>query len=180
MGYEGPDTRDPNEVLHDTLVVFTEAIGNSLDDMCSYGLTIGEAYVPFDPDPEDECDEDEAVCSQAWVRVVNVGIVNQEDDYESRDGYSSELSIDLEVGVLRCVNMPDGGEAPTASDMLMAATQAMTDMRAMYCAAMDTEIWDSLISGQWTPMGPLGMQYGGVWMFTAVGPCAPPLDAPED
>jgi hypothetical protein len=81
------------------------------------------------------------------------------------DDCSAVLRIGLEVGVLRCIDVPEGGEAPTASDVLVASLQAMTDMRALYCAAMDCEVWDSIDSGTWAPSGPLGGQYGGVWTF---------------
>lgn len=177
------DTRTPDELLNDTLLVFTQTIGEALDDMCSYGLTYGETYVPFDPDPEDGCkdydpDEPESmVCSQAWVRVTGITVVPDEDPMDDDFGAlrTARFEIGLEVGVLRCVEIREDGEAPYASDVLVAATQSMTDMRAIYCAAMEKEIWESIEVGQWSPMGPLGAQYGGVWDFTVIGPCAPPL-----
>jgi hypothetical protein len=76
------------------------------------------------------------------------------------------LRLDLEVGVLRCIEIEEDGEAPTASDVLAAAVQAMTDMNAILCAAMACEVWDAINVGQWTPSGPLGGQYGGTWTFT--------------
>lgn len=153
----------PSDRLHDALLGFTGCIGEALSDICSYGLTIGEAYVPFDPDPEDECEPDEAVCSQVWVRVAGV----QPKATESFGGdCGAVLSIDLEVGVLRCLEVPEGGEAPAASDVLIAAMQAMTDMQSIYCAAMACEVWDAIDVGSWIPSGPLGGQYGGTWAFT--------------
>jgi hypothetical protein len=75
------------------------------------------------------------------------------------------MRLTLEVGVLRCLDIPEEGAAPTAQDVLVAALQAMSDMRAIYCAAMACEVWDSIDSGTWTPSGPLGPEYGGVWTF---------------
>jgi hypothetical protein len=76
------------------------------------------------------------------------------------------LRIGLEVGVLRCLEIPEDGEAPTASDVLVAATQAMADMQAIMCAALGCEVWDAIEVGEWSPSGPLGGQYGGIWTFT--------------
>lgn len=154
----------PDERLHNALIAFTGCVGESLVDVCSYGLTIGETYVPFDPDPEDDCPDDIAACSQAWVRVMGVQPIYKNDSFDDGD-CSAVLRLSLEVGVLRCLDIPEGGEAPTASDVLVAAMQSMTDMRAIYCAAMACEEWDSIDSGTWTPNGPMGGQYGGVWTF---------------
>jgi hypothetical protein len=154
-----PDTR-----LQDSLIAFTGCVGEAVADICSYGLTIGEAYVPFDPDPEDDCDEDEALCSQMWVRVTGVQPVAVTDSFGGDCG--GTLRVDLEVGVLRCLEIEEGGEAPKASDVLVAATQAMADMQAIHCAAMSCEVWDAIESGAWSPSGPLGGQYGGMWTFS--------------
>jgi hypothetical protein len=154
----------PADRLNEALVAFTGCIGESLDAVCSYGLTIGEAYVPFDPDPEDDCEDDEALCTQAWVRVMSVQPTGTVPSFGGDCG--GVMQMTLEVGILRCFVIPEGGEAPTATDTLLAATQAMTDMNAIYCAAMACEVWDSIESGAWEPMGPLGGQYGGVWTFT--------------
>lgn len=148
--------------LNDALVRFTGCVGAAIDDICSYGLTIGENYVPFDPD-EGECEDDEDDCSQIWVRVASAGVNSQ----ESWNGdCAAVMSIDIEVGVIRCIEIPEGGEAPTTSDVLAAATTAMSDMQALYCAMMDCEVWNSINVGAWTPMGPMGGQYGGTWMIT--------------
>lgn len=158
------------ERLHSTLILFTESIGSVLD-ICSYGLTVGESYVPFDPDPEDDCDEEDAICSQMWVRVDNSSFPVTADSWDN--GCGGELTLGLEVGILRCVETPEDGEAPSASQVLVAALQAMDDMNTIHCAAMENggdnpadEIWTSIESVQWTPSGPLGGQVGGIWRFT--------------
>lgn len=156
---------DPADRLNTALVAFTGCIGESLADLCSYGLTIGETYVPFNPDPDDDCDEDEAICSQAWVRVMGVTPTAAPESFGGQ-GCGVELSVELEVGVLRCLDIPEGGEAPTATDVMAASMQAMSDMQTIYCAAMACEVWESIESGSWAPEGPLGGQYGGTWTFT--------------
>lgn len=150
--------------LHTALVGFTGCIGEALEDICSYGLTIGESYVPFDPDPEDGCEDEEVQCSQAWVRVTDVGPKEINDSFGN--DCATVLRIGLEVGVLRCFAIEEDGEAPTASDMLIASLQAMDDMNAILCAALGCEVWERIDAGQWFPTGPLGGQYGGVWTFT--------------
>lgn len=160
----GPPEPVPSEALQDALIAFTGCVGEALVDICSYGLTIGETYVPFDPDPEDDCDVGEVECSQVWVRVTGVTPVATVASFGGDCG--GTLSVGLEVGVLRCVEIAEDGEAPKASDVLVAAVQAMADMQALYCAAMNCEVWDAIESGAWSPSGPLGGQYGGIWTFT--------------
>lgn len=165
---EFPETG--SDALNVALVAFTGCVGEAFRDaedeadrICSYGLTIGETYVPFDPDPEDDCEDDEAVCSQLWVRVMNV--TPQAVNSWGGDCATS-LDLDIEVGVIRCIEMPEDGEAPLASNVLAAALQAASDMNRVFCAAMACEVWEKITSNQWTPMGPLGGQHGGIWTFT--------------
>lgn len=157
---------DADERLADAIIEFTGCVGNAVEDICSYGFTIGESYVPFDPDPEDDCDDDDEVqCSQLWVRVTGINPAPTPESF-SGDDCTVVLRIGLEVGIYRCVEIPEGGEAPTASDVLTAGVQALADMRAIHCAAMGCEVWESISTGVWQPTGPLGGQYGGIWTFT--------------
>lgn len=160
------DPLTPDERLQDALVEFTACVGTAVADICSFGLTIGERYVPFDPDPEDNCEDEEVACSQLWVRVIDVQPLPGAIEGWEGDSCGSSLELTLEVGILRCVEVPDDGEAPTATDVLLAALQAMADMRAILCAALGCEVWEALHIGQWVPSGPLGGQYGGIWTFT--------------
>lgn len=164
------DAPTPAEAINTALMAFTSCIGESLDGICSYGLTIGAEYVPFDPDEEDGCEDDEALCSQAWVRVDNVATSGS----ASWGGDCAvEMVLTLEVGVLRCIAIEEDGEAPTATDVMAAAFQSMDDMNSIFCAAMGCEtsegvhVFASIESGTWVPLGPLGGQYGGTWTFTA-------------
>lgn len=153
-----------DERFHNSLIAFTIAVGESLEDLCSYGLTIGEAYVPFDPDDEDECEEGEAFCTQAWVRVTAATPIMGIESFGGE--CAAVLSVTLEVGVLRCFEIEEDGEAPKASDVMVGAIQSMADMTAIYRAAMREEVWDSITSGSWSPLGPTGGQFGGIWTFT--------------
>lgn len=155
---------NPADRLNEALVAFTGCIGESFPDICSYSLTIGDSYVPFRPDPDDDCDEDAEACTQVWVRVDDVSVTGTTEGFGGT--CAGLFSLSLEVGVLRCFGIEEGGEAPTASDVLQAAMQAMEDMNTIYCAAMSCEVWESITAGQWQPEGPLGGQYGGTWAFT--------------
>lgn len=159
----GGSTR--SDAVLDALTDFTACIDSSLEDLCSFGLTIGDSYAPFQPDEDDEheCEEDAQCLSQGWVRVDNVGITASKAWDET---CGAQIEFRIEVGVLRCIEIPEGGEAPTASDVFVAAAQAMDDMLAIQCSAMGCEdIWTSIRAEGWTPVGPLGGQSGGIWMF---------------
>lgn len=156
---------DPATRLHDALLAFTECIGSGLEDICSYGLTYGDSYIPFDPDPEDDCDlDDDVMCSQAWVRVAGVNLLELSTGFDGNSCIST-MQVQLEVGVLRCVELADNGEAPSATTVTVAALQSMSDMKAVQCAALECDVWESIEIGQWVPFG-LGDQYGGMWSFT--------------
>jgi len=159
---------DPDDGLIDAIITFTGCIGNALEDVCSYGWTIGESYVPFDEDEENEDPDDpcDVACTQAWVRVMS--ITPSSVDPTSMDGNDCAmmLNLQLEVGILRCIELRQGGEAPTATEVLGYAIQSVNDSRAILRAAMNCEVWDSITAGEWLPQGPLGGQYGGTWTFT--------------
>lgn len=154
----------PLDPTLEALIEFTACVGGALEDLCSYGFIHGESYVPFAPDPEDDCDEDETMCSQAWVRVSSIAPSAGPEGWGG--DCASLLTFELEVGVIRCIEIPDGGEAPSAADLLIAAGQAMTDMNAIHCAAINCDAWGDIRAGSWAPMGPQGGQYGGTWTFT--------------
>ena len=160
----GPEEYDGADRISTAIVAFLGCIEVALDGICSIGWTIGDSYVPFDPDDDDDaCEEEEVYCSQAWVRVMDILPVSQDS---FGDDCATVMRIGLEVGVLRCVEVPEDGEAPKATDVLLSAMQSMEDMNAIYCAAMDCEVWNSIDAGQWLPNGPQGGQYGGTWNFT--------------
>lgn len=157
------------EDLHAALLEFASCVGTALGDICSYGLTMGDSYVPFNPDPDEDCSEDDALCSQVWVRVTQVDETVGRPNWDG-SSCTAQLTLGLEVGVLRCFNIPEDGEAPTATDVTTYALTAMSDMHALRCAALDCEVWDSIDVGTWLPVGPMGGQHGGTWTFTVTLP----------
>lgn len=164
MADEPGSDETPSDRLNDALLAFTAAVGGATD-VCSYGFTIGESYVPFAPDEDEECDDDDVMCSQVWVRVTSVTPTSVNEGFGG-NGCSVDLSIGLEVGILRCFEARPEGEAPSATEVMEAGFQAMDDMYNIQCVALNTEVWDSIDLGQWVPVGPGGAQYGGIWTFT--------------
>lgn len=175
---EFPIPGDPSllgDAINSRLIGFTGCIGSALEGICSYSLTFGEIYVPFKPDEEDDCDEDtEDDCNQAWVRVTDISVAYDDKGWDSTPGNGDgcegtcggTFKFGLEVGVLRCYEIPEEGAAPTATQVMSIAMQSMIDMSMIYQAAMNCEVWESIEAGQWQPEGPLGGQYGGFWNFT--------------
>lgn len=162
--------------INTALVGFTGCIGESLEDVCTYSLTFGEVYWPFRPDDEDDCDEEEN-CTQVWVRVMDINVAFTEQGFDGGPMRTSDenacsgpcggtFRFNLEVGILRCYEIPEDGEAPTATQVMSTAMQANIDMMAIYQAAMNCEVWESIVPGSWQPEGPLGGQYGGFWTFS--------------
>lgn len=155
---------EPSSVFpaQEALMQFTQCIGQALDDICSYGLTIGETYVPFAPDPEDDCEDEEEWCSQVWVRVTDTQV-------DTSNGWSGSCAVDmtygLEVGVLRCFPAEENGEAPQAADVTAGALQMIEDQQKIFCAAVECNAWGRILPGSWSPVGPMGMQFGGIWTF---------------
>src|SRR5436190_442378 len=107
---EFPETAD--ELLISAVAGFTGCIAEALDDICSVGWTIGETYVPFDPDEDDECgEEEEILCSQAWVRITGINLKDMPESFEGTT-CAAVFQIGLEVGVLRCIEIAEKAEAP--------------------------------------------------------------------
>lgn len=181
MSTSSDEVQFPADKLNEALVTFTSCIGESLDGICSYSLIIGQSYVPFMPDADEDdgeaCEDSEYGCNQAWVRVETVSTAATAGN-TALDGTNCDVvwRLALEVGVLRCITIEGEGEAPTSSDLLEAAMQSMDDMSALHKAAFDCKaaddqpLWLSIEDGEWIPLGPLGGQYGGTWLFTVEFP----------
>ena len=140
------------------LLEFTECVGTSIPDICAYALTVGETSMAFGS-PE-ECDNGGDECEQIWVRVDSV-------DVEAQETWGGDCAatwtITLEVGVNRC--FPEDETLPDPATLLVAVSDAMSDMQKIQCAAMSCDVWDSIQAVNWAPHGPLGGRHGGIWGF---------------
>lgn len=154
------------EQITEAMQVLTQALDDAFDDICLVGWTYGAAYSPFDPDREDrkKCSTADVPCQRLWTRISGISA-------DPGDGWGNDCGasyyIDFEVGVERCYSVPSKGAAPTVSDVLVAAATSVEDMNKILCTVMNTPVWIAVDAGAWTPTGPRGANYGGIWTFTA-------------
>lgn len=114
-----------------------------------------------------ECDD---LCGMAWVRLAlsypanGIGIV---DERPSNCG--AELGVDIEVGIIRCLELPEDGEAPDGATMLASSIEQADDIeairRAIACCSPLAET--GYILGPYQPYGPQGGIVGGWWTVYA-------------
>lgn len=104
-------------------------------------------------------------CGMAWVRLVAAypsTIIGQATTTPGNCG--SMLGLDVEIGVVRCVQgLNEDGDPPSPEALLEASLWQWEDMatirRAILCC---TGSKDFLLS-QYAPFGPMGGLVGGTW-----------------
>lgn len=114
-----------------------------------------------------ECDDK---CGAAWVRLANgynaegLGIPSQ------NQGCGTLVGMDIEMGVIRCLEQEERGKPPTAESMRAAFNQQISDMLAIRRAVRCCEALGDLdyLLGVYQPIGPTGMVVGGTWTITLV------------
>src|SRR5215207_570693 len=75
---------------------------------CFCGVIIGEDT--YDLSGIGDCEND--ACGQAWIRVTQAYMASDLGEQDTDGGNCSlELNVDLDIGVLRCIETPDKGEA---------------------------------------------------------------------
>jgi hypothetical protein len=86
------------------------------------------------------------------------------------DNCGKGFGFDIEVGVLRCVNIPDEGEALDPDEMLVAANQQTDDMLSMQKAIMCCDSLNNVdfTVGVYVPAGPDGGVLGGTWSLSVL------------
>ena len=152
-----------SDSITDSMAALLGCLDLAVPDVCSFGWTVGEAYVPFDPDPDEQCADDDVMCSRVWLRVG--GIATDSAGSGFGQTVQGDFSLNLEVGINRCFDIPEGGQAPTASEVLEAAAKSMDDMDRILCAVVNCQAFNDVVPLSWTPDGPLGGIYGGIWNF---------------
>ena len=111
-------------------------------------------------------------CGMAWVRMSAIypaTTVGQLD--ESSQNCGALLGIDIEVGMMRCVEIgSDDGSPPTPASLLEDSHQqhidAMTMWRAVACCG-DLTSKDYRL-GPYVPIGPDGGYMGGAWTVSVM------------
>jgi len=132
---------------------------------CFCGVIPGDAPVAS---YSGECSNGD--CGMAWVRLTTAYMANgvgQTADL-TPGNCSKELGVDLEIGVLRCIDVEV--ESPPAAELL-AQTEVQTKdaeaiIRALACC--DAISSKDFILGGYTPMGPMGGYLGGMWQVRMI------------
>lgn len=136
-----------------------------LDPVCACAIMVGSELYDFQPD--EDCEEE---CSRAWVRVAEAypatGIGIQEE--ATNANCEGMINLQIEIGVVRCIEVPSDGEAPTVSALLAASVQQIRDMVAIRKAILCCEHFEDYMLGTYTPIGPEGPQIGGIWTMAVL------------
>jgi hypothetical protein len=131
-------------------------------ELCFCGVVPGASAIM-----EYAGDDCSAESGMAWVRLMaaypadGVGVPS-----ETAGNCGASIGLDIELGIMRKVEVPDAdGTPPDAASLLAASLLAAQDILTMRravacCAALPNK--DYILSG-YTPMGPMGGMVGGWW-----------------
>ena len=129
----------------------------------------GERFAPYLSTAEDECK-----CGIGWVRLVSVAGPTGEGDaaaqFRNADGDLCgpfTWTVTFEMGVQRCPTLGDAHRNPTGAESLADTLRQLSDLRAMRAAMRCCFDSVPIVPGEYTPIGPEGMCFGGSWTFTA-------------
>lgn len=132
---------------------------NGVPDVCFCGIVPGDQAVG---DYAGDCN---TKCGMAWVRLAGMypmAILGTPDATPGNCGVG--VGIDVEMGIMRCIDFGDEqGNMPPPADLL-AATQlqiadALIMRKALFCC--DAIPAKEAIMSAYTPVGPLGGLVGG-------------------
>lgn len=131
--------------------------------LCFCGVEPGAVVIA---DTSYDCREG---CGMAWVRLAKAYPAVSPGTPDNSDQPCGQfLGADIEMGVLRCLPIPDDGSGPSADELESAALQAVADMltmrAAVMCCSALTDVPYRL--GQYTPVGPAGAVIGGTWTIS--------------
>lgn len=133
---------------------------DGLPGTCFCGVIPGEAAVAeYGGDCSDKC-------GMAWVRLgamypaTGLGALD-----ETPNNCSASLGFDIEIGIMRCIRVPEPEYPLTPAELSEAtslqADDALTMWRAVLCCeAIPNK--DIMLTG-YSPMGPMGGMIGGTW-----------------
>lgn len=120
----------------------------------------------------DHCDQCEN--GMAWVRLVTIARLESDLDAQGLGSCASGFTAVFEIGWMRggpTVRVDGTGsviEVPSEGEYESAAITQMADMTVMMnalCGARMPTGWKPKATG-YTPFGPQGGCYGGLWSFT--------------
>lgn len=146
---------------------YVECLRDEFAEICAAGWTVGETLVPFVPDDDSECadEDDEGACSYLGLRITGISH-NQITQGWGGACKEGTVQVSLELLIMKCFPTADNGEAPTATEVTASAIESMEDraraIRAIQCCQSAT--FEGIQS--WSPVGPSGLQFGGRLLFT--------------
>lgn len=134
-----------------------QLLDDNLPPVCFCGIVPGEQV---SLDYAGECDN---ACGQAWVRMTTAYPSTTIGQPSVLPGNcSSAIGVDVELGVVRCVEVGEADGQPIAPEKLAAAAVLQqADMMAMWRAVACCRESKDWVIGQYTPYGPEGGLVGG-------------------
>jgi hypothetical protein len=133
-------------------------------ELCGAGPVCTAAIFPGEEVAWDYCGECASdKCGFVYVKMAQTypSSIFPQPDLEL--GCGSTLAFQLELGVVRCLQvMDDDGDAPDPDALSASALAMMDDMLAIrYAASMHAP--KTHVLSNWVPQGPLGGCVGGYW-----------------
>lgn len=127
--------------------------------VCFCGVVPGEE-VSFDY--SGDC---ETACGMAWVRLLGAypsAVIGEATNVPGNCG--SMLGMDVEIGIIRCVQgMDEQGNPPSADALLESAMWQWEDMATIRRAVLCCSGSKDFLLGAYVPIGPQGGLVGGAW-----------------
>jgi hypothetical protein len=151
------------QVLEDLATCLcAQIITDGLPEPCFCGVMPGEA-VAFDY--AGSCAD---ACGMAWVRLASaypstaIGIASGVPG-----NCSSTIGLDVELGIVRCIEVGSAdGAPPTPEQLNEAAILQQADLLAIWRAVACCRQSKDWILGQYAPFGPEGGLVGGVMQLS--------------
>lgn len=152
-----PRADQVSTVLFQNLSGLAACVCDSIDPVCRCDVVVGDQHYTL-TGPESDCDD----CGEAWVRVTSIApLINQQPSFGGETCFQS-LALVLDVGVLRCMPVPEHGEAPDGPEMAAVALQQSQDIVGAQGGILCCDHFDDmrLLNYQPTTEGNL---MGGIW-----------------
>lgn len=129
---------------------------DGLPPTCFCGVMPGnEVALDYAGDCED-------ACGMAWVRLItSYPSVSLGNPVENPGNCSTGIGLEVEMGVIRCIDLGDGMEPPPKESLEASSYLQNADMMAMWRAVACCRQSKDWAIGQYTPMGPEGGVVGG-------------------
>lgn len=134
-----------------------QILTDGLPPVCVCGVMPG---IQVAMDYAGDCDD---ACGMAWVRLLtsypSVAVGLRTD----RPGNcSAGIGLEVEMGIVRCLNVGDGTNPPDPADLSAAALLQSADMMAMWRAVACCRNSKDWALGPYAPYGPEGGLVGGL------------------